>query len=261
MSECSELIYKRDLSQLVLATLHKNRREDFKDIFCSELVAAALKSMQFLNGNCSNFLPVDFCPSDIPLNGCSFGPMHRLVLDPSKSRSIPSDCSHFPKSVIPIGPVLETKSFRLTIVEAKIMEQELSDKLFAKITVSRREGISKQKALHHIPTCIRVSLHHAPKHSSQYSKTRVGLHPQWNDSFELWYYTPVEDDPLLRLDIMTETIKAPFSTLTSLGTVTLNLSQLKSICASKESMDYALESPKNSKLFARLNFSVDELNV
>jgi len=62
MKTCADKKYKVSRRQLVGAVGRANRKEDLESVFCSELVAATLKEMDFLeeHKNCTNITPKDF---------------------------------------------------------------------------------------------------------------------------------------------------------------------------------------------------------
>ena len=70
--------YKKSVGQLVSSRWGRNKADDLSSVFCSELVAAALKQLALLPESCvtSNVLPKDFLSGDLPLcNGASFLPL------------------------------------------------------------------------------------------------------------------------------------------------------------------------------------------
>jgi hypothetical protein len=98
MLEMSTVSYKKRAHQLVLSVAKKNKDEDLSSVFCSELVAATLKSMDLYHPeeNSTNVTPKDFYSltyqkrihilhrdkEDFPLEkGASFDPEYRIILN------------------------------------------------------------------------------------------------------------------------------------------------------------------------------------
>eukprot|EP01101_Sappina_pedata_P010584 TRINITY_DN66_c0_g1_i1.p1 TRINITY_DN66_c0_g1~~TRINITY_DN66_c0_g1_i1.p1 ORF type:complete len:288 (-),score=102.72 TRINITY_DN66_c0_g1_i1:59-922(-) len=69
----ANLGYESSRSQLVRSAIHVNKSEDLTSVFCSELVAAALKHLGILrkDRNANNYVPRDFT-SDQRLSGRDF---------------------------------------------------------------------------------------------------------------------------------------------------------------------------------------------
>merc|ERR1711916_157123 len=72
--------YKKSVGQLVGSRCGRNKADDLSSVFCSELVAAALKHLGILSDKMvtSNVLPKDMASSDFAsamLGGVSLGPL------------------------------------------------------------------------------------------------------------------------------------------------------------------------------------------
>eukprot|EP01125_Pyxidicula_operculata_P023052 TRINITY_DN9770_c0_g1_i1.p1 TRINITY_DN9770_c0_g1~~TRINITY_DN9770_c0_g1_i1.p1 ORF type:complete len:431 (+),score=71.51 TRINITY_DN9770_c0_g1_i1:53-1345(+) len=99
MEECASKSYKISKIQLGASAFKLNRREDLSSVFCSELVAATLKSMDLISVNCTNITPKAFAKEtygrrlhpthygkdDFELdNGASLGETVRVIYNRSK---------------------------------------------------------------------------------------------------------------------------------------------------------------------------------
>jgi len=104
--------YEHSRVQLCFSGFNSNGKEDLSTIFCSELIAAALKSMQLLpeSTNSSNFSPRDFTSNqridgaDVKLmNGYCYEKEVRIRMRPSIYNAISnlSDTDFLPASSIP----------------------------------------------------------------------------------------------------------------------------------------------------------------